>query len=47
MVAKFEAAIRARVAWHAAELRVAADAGFPIADGFEPRKRTIKVNAHV
>jgi hypothetical protein len=47
MVAKFEAAIKARVAWHAGELRHAAAAGFPVAEEFEPRKRTIKVSAHV
>ena len=47
MISKFEAAIRTRVSWHAAELRHAADAGFPIAEEYEPRKRTIKVSAHV
>jgi hypothetical protein len=43
MVGKFERAIRERVAWHSAELRRAADAGFPIAAEYEPRTRTIKV----
>jgi hypothetical protein len=42
MVAKFERAIRERVAWHSAELRRAADAGFPIAAEYEPRRRTIR-----
>jgi hypothetical protein len=30
------------VAWHSAELRRAADAGFPIAEEYEPRRRTIR-----
>ncbi len=46
MVRKFEKAIKERVSWHYAELRRAQDAGFPIAEEFEPKRRTIKVNAH-
>jgi hypothetical protein len=48
MIGKFEVAIRTRLSWHAAELAWAAEAGFPIAEEFEPRKRTIKTgDTHV
>ena len=46
MVGKFERAIRTRVSWHHAELRRAEEAGFAVAEEFEPRKRTIKVGAN-
>jgi hypothetical protein len=42
MIAKFERAIRGRLAWHKAELQKAIDAGFTPAEEYEPRKRTIK-----